>query len=87
MDEYKEQVGIMATQLLQGVAGDTKKATEGLRAINQILVQNPKIIPFIADERNRKEFEKLKMPKSANMMEVMSLIGQLQALSKRFHQA
>lgn len=85
MEELTEQIQILATQILQGVGGDAKKASEGIKAINNILAQNPKIIPFIADEKNRKEFEKLKVPKDGNLMSFAGLFSQLQALSKKFN--
>lgn len=87
MEELKNQIGILGTQILQGVNGDISKATEGIKAINNILVQNPKIIPFIADEKNRKEFEKLKMPKTSNPMDIIGFLGQLKALSEKFNKS
>lgn len=84
IEKYKEQVGALATLVLKGVDGDAEKATQGILAINNILLQNPKLIPFVADEQNRKEFEKLKMPKNGGVMELAGLFTQLQTLSKRF---
>ena len=85
MEELTEQIQILATQILKGVDGDAKKATEGVKAINNILAQNPKLIPFVSDEKNRKEFEKLKIPKGGNLMSFAGLFSQLQALSKKFN--
>lgn len=87
MEQYKEEIGTLAMLILNGVDGDTAKATEGVKAINTILSENTKIIPFISDEKNRDEFKKLKYPKSSNPLDVVGFIGQLKALSKRYNES
>lgn len=85
MEKLTKEIQILATQILQGVNGDADKATEGVKAINNILVQNPKLIPFIADENNRKEFESIKLPKKGGLMAYAGVFTQLQKLSTKFN--
>lgn len=87
MEKLTKEIQILATQILQGVGGDADKATEGVKAINNILVQNPKLIPFISNEKNRKEFENIKLPKDGGLMAYAGVFSQLQKLSKKFNKA
>lgn len=86
-EELKQELRIFGALMLKGVDNNQKKAGEALTAVNKLLNENPKVIPFISNPENQETFKKIKVPKSASPMELMSFVGELKNLTKKFKEA
>lgn len=86
-EELKNELRTFGALMLEGVKNDQTKAAEALKAVNKLLVENPKVIPFISNPENQETFKKIKVPKSASPVELMTFVGELKTLTKKFKEA
>lgn len=86
-EELKQELRTFGALMLNGVGNDQQTAAEALKMVNKLLVENPKLIPFISNPENQESFKKIKVPKSANPMELMAFVGELKTITKKFKEA
>lgn len=83
MDKYAEQLRNFGALFLAGFGNDVNKATEALEKSNEILTENPRIIPMLAHEENQKQIGEIITYVGSGKGDILGIISKVQKLAKK----
>lgn len=83
MEDYTEQLRDFGGLFLAGFGNDAQKATEALKKSNNILKENPRILPALADEGNQKQIGEIIKFIESGKGNFLTIIPKVQDLAKK----
>lgn len=82
MEQFSIEIKTFAALFLAGFGNDMAKATEALKKSNQVLADNPRIIPMLANEDNQKQIGEIITFIESGKGNVFTMISKVQTLAQ-----
>lgn len=82
-EQFTTEIKTFAALFLAGFGNDMQNATEALKKSNEVLAENPRIIPAIADEENQKLVGELIKIVESGKGDIFKIIPKVTKLAKK----
>ncbi|GAB3519514.1 hypothetical protein [Emticicia fontis] len=83
MEQFTNGLKTFGALFLAGFNNDVEKATQALEKSNEILKNNPRIIPMLADENNQKQIGEIIKYVESGKGNVFGIISKVQELASK----
>lgn len=82
-DQFTTEIKNFAAHFLAGFGNDMQKATAALKKSNEVLAENPRIIPALADEENQKLVGELITVVESGKGDIFKILPKVTKLAKK----